>query len=99
MRKLFLIAVLFAALTSSDLYAETRHAARVRTYKRMTGHPHGWADHVVDHIIPLCAGGADAVTNMQWQLVVDAKIKDRWEKGLCASMRKQGLILVKRPQV
>lgn len=40
----------------------------------------GW---VIDHINPLCNGGADAPINMQWQSVADAKIKDRWERKLC----------------
>jgi hypothetical protein len=40
----------------------------------------GW---VVDHIMPLCAGGADDPENMQWQTVSDAKKKDRVEAMLC----------------
>jgi hypothetical protein len=38
---------------------------------------------VVDHIAPLCAGGADAPANMQWQTVDDAKAKDREEVRQC----------------
>jgi len=30
---------------------------------------------VVDHIVPLCAGGADAPSNMQWQTVEAAKAR------------------------
>lgn len=44
----------------------------------------GW---VVDHITPLCAGGADAAHNLQWQTVADAKIKDADERRLCRAMR------------
>lgn len=40
----------------------------------------GW---IIDHIDPLCHGGADAPSNMQWQTVVDAKVKDRWERSIC----------------
>jgi hypothetical protein len=36
----------------------------------------GW---VKDHVIPLCKGGPDSVGNMQWQMIEDAKAKDRWE--------------------
>ena len=39
--------------------------------------------YVVDHIMPLCAGGADRPYNMQWQTVKDGKIKDRFEVKLC----------------
>lgn len=38
---------------------------------------------VVDHVHPLCAGGADHPGNMQWQAVSDAKKKDRAERRLC----------------
>ncbi len=34
---------------------------------------------VVDHIVPLKRGGADAPWNMQWQTVRAAKAKDRIE--------------------
>jgi hypothetical protein len=39
--------------------------------------------YVVDHIKPLCAGGPDRPSNMQWQTRMDAKIKDREERRLC----------------
>jgi 5-methylcytosine-specific restriction endonuclease McrA len=35
--------------------------------------------YVVDHIVPLKRGGADAPSNMQWQTIADAKAKDRIE--------------------
>lgn len=40
--------------------------------------------YVVDHIVPLCAGGPDAPANMQWQTVDDGKAKDRTEHTQCA---------------
>lgn len=39
--------------------------------------------YIVDHLVPLCAGGADLATNMQWQTILDAKIKDREERQQC----------------
>lgn len=39
--------------------------------------------YVVDHVRPLCAGGADHPSNMQWQTVADAKLKDREERRMC----------------
>jgi hypothetical protein len=34
------------------------------------------------HAVTAC-GGPDAVSNMQWQTIAEAKTKDRWEGG-CA---------------
>ena len=45
--------------------------------------------YVIDHIEPICAGGADAPINMQWQMVKDAKSKDRDEKRQCAKQREK----------
>ena len=36
--------------------------------------------YVKDHITALCAGGRDAVKNMQWQTVEEARLKDRQER-------------------
>jgi len=53
-----------------------------------TGKPRGacpgW---VVDHVKALACGGADAPSNMQWQTVVDAKAKDKWERVGCQISR------------
>jgi hypothetical protein len=40
----------------------------------------GW---IVDHIKPLCAGGPDHPSNMQWQTTAEAKKKDRLEREQC----------------
>jgi hypothetical protein len=34
---------------------------------------------VIDHVVPLKRGGADAPNNMQWQTTRDAKAKDKIE--------------------
>jgi hypothetical protein len=39
--------------------------------------------YVVDHVKPLCAGGADRPSNMQWQTREEAKNKDRMEREQC----------------
>lgn len=51
---------------------------------RRSGACPGW---VRDHIVPLCAGGADAVSNMQWQSVAAAAAKDRVERAYCSAGR------------
>jgi hypothetical protein len=40
--------------------------------------------YVVGHIKPLCAGGLDRLSNMQWQAVADSKLKDREDRKNCA---------------
>jgi hypothetical protein len=39
--------------------------------------------YVKDHVLPLACGGPDAVSNLQWQTIRDAKAKDRWETKAC----------------
>jgi hypothetical protein len=40
--------------------------------------------YVKDHIVPLACGGPDAVSNMQWQTIREARAKDKWEANGCA---------------
>lgn len=88
-----MVALLFVAMSACSFAAE-RSSAAVREFKRLAPCPEtgksrgscpGW---IVDHIIPLCAGGADAPGNMQWQTVADAKAKDRDEHAQCRALRK-----------
>lgn len=39
--------------------------------------------HIIDHVVPLCAGGPDHPGNMQWQTVAQARLKDREERRQC----------------
>lgn len=43
--------------------------------------------YVVDHIIPLCAGGADDPSNMQWQSREESHRKDAIERRMCAALK------------
>ncbi len=54
-----------------------------RDFERKTGYPNGRPGYVVDHIVPLACGGADAPTNMQWQTIAAAKAKDKTERQGC----------------
>lgn len=55
----------------------------------VTGEPRGACPgYVVDHIEPLCAGGADSIDNMQWQTKQEALEKDKREWRLCRELRR-----------
>jgi hypothetical protein len=80
---LLLAAPLAQAALPQTVYP--RSAAVLRAFQRLhpcpstgktTGTCPGW---IKDHIRALCDGGADAVANLQWQTVVQAKAKDRTE--------------------
>lgn len=54
----------------------------------------GW---VVDHVVPLCAGGADHPANMQWQTKAEAKAKDADEHRQCRRLRERAADAAKAP--
>src|SRR5215471_13724618 len=58
-----------------------RSASARAEFMRRTGYPKGRKGYVVDHIVPLESGGSDIPSNMQWQTVREAKIKDRTERN------------------
>jgi hypothetical protein len=60
-----------------------RSAEAKRDFMRQTGYPKGRPGYVVDHVIPLACGGADAPSNMQWQTVAEGKAKDKTERAGC----------------
>ena len=88
--------ILIAALLLFAVCAEAeivRDPAQVRAFRRinpcpstdkLTGPCPGW---VVDHTIPLCAGGQDHPNNMQWQDRAAALQKDKLEWWVCRKMK------------
>jgi len=91
MRSLIPIALLMLLATAD---AAPRSRPATAEFQRSTPCPSTAAPrgscpgYVIDHITPLCAGGADAPSNMQWQAIDDAKLKDRRERALCRAMRR-----------
>ena len=66
----------------------------IRQFAIATGYPNGRPGYVVDHQIPLCAGGPDAMENLQWQEVTESYKKDVFERELCRDMHRLGLRMV-----
>lgn len=44
----------------------------------------GWE---VDHVLALCAGGADSRWNMQWLSVAEHRGKSRTDRAMCRALR------------
>lgn len=80
---LLLISISFAEATCPPVH---RSRAVVRHFMRQTGFPRGRSGYVVDHVLPLCAGGMDAVSNLQWQALATSRVKDRQERAQCHAL-------------
>ncbi|KRC20241.1 HNH endonuclease [Acidovorax sp. Root219] len=76
-----------------------RSSAVVAEFKRLNPCPVNAArrgpcpGHQVDHIVPLCAGGADHVENLQWLTVQQHSDKTRFDVLLC---RKAGKLSIEK---
>jgi len=55
--------------------------------------------YVRDHIVPLACGGADAVSNMQWQTTEEAKAKDKVELECQTRPVPSGVIVMRGHQI
>lgn len=90
---LVLVACVLALFASSARAGEPRSPTVKAEFQRLhpcpsTGKSRGACPgYVKDHVIPLCAGGADAASNMQWQTVEEAKAKDKLERHQCAQQK------------
>lgn len=88
-------AALLGLLLALAAFAGPRSAAERLAFQRenpcpSTGQRRGSCPgYVIDHIEPLCAGGRDHRSNMQYQTVADGLTKDRDEWRLCRSLRRQ----------
>lgn len=64
-------------------------AANPCPIKTLPGHQcfDGTTQYVVDHSVPLCAGGADTPDNMRWQEYQESLKKDVQERYVCRMLR------------
>jgi hypothetical protein len=81
------LAFVLAVLLAAGLSAAPRSRAPVRAFLKASGFPNGRPGFVVDHVLPLCAGGADAPSNMQFQEHAASLVKDAHELALCRALR------------
>ena len=81
--------LIFLILVITYQAAIARDPAQVREFRKthpcpVTGKTTGACEgFVVDHIYPLCAGGADTPENMVWQDKTTSYKKDNLERDFC----------------
>lgn len=88
-RLAYSLAIALAALLCGVAPAQARSRAVGAEFKRLQPCPAtgkvrgpcpGWE---VDHVLALCAGGRDAVDNLQWLRVEEHRIKTRSDAAAC----------------
>lgn len=88
------IALIGAALSAQADARPYRSSSAKAEFKRQhpcpsTGRPRGACPgYIIDHVKPLCAGGPDDPSNMQWQTIEVAKLKDRDERRQCRTAKR-----------
>lgn len=82
------VALLLMAVAMSSSAAERSHAVRAE-FVRLNPCPStgarrgacpGWQ---VDHVVALCRGGPDAISNMAWRTVDDHALKTKFDVMTC----------------
>ena len=90
--------IIFLSVIALSAAAEARDSKPVAAFRqthacpstqKFTGPCPGW---VVDHVVPLCWGGADLPLNMQWQDRQASYRKDAFERAACAMKKQCGAV-------
>jgi len=92
---LFAVLLIFLAVSITSARIQ-RSAAAVAEFKRENPCPatgkvqRACTGYIVDHITPLCGGGLDKPSNMQWQTRAASLRKDRVEVAYCNCIKRSG---------
>jgi hypothetical protein len=86
------VACCISLMTSLNAASASEHRPRAVTREFQREHPcpstgqtrGACPGYRKDHVVPLAWGGPDAVSNLQWQTIADARAKDAWERRACA---------------
>lgn len=90
-----ILGLVIALLAANPAVATERDRAQVRAFRaenpcpatgRTRGACAGWE---IDHVVPLCAGGADHPTNLQWLLKEDHRFKTLVDVRECRKMKRE----------
>ena len=92
-RRFFVLAVCLFSTTAflsptADARRNQSNASRLEFARQnpcpSTGNPAlPCPGYIMDFATPLCAGGSDDISNMRWQIVEDAKEKEKRERQQC----------------
>ena len=93
MRLIGAVLVLLVTIATAGAEDLRSHAVLSEFQRRnpcpATGLPDGRCPgYVKDHIKALCAGGADAAENLQWQTTEDGAAKDKLEAAECRALHR-----------
>ena len=100
MIKVLLVLALLSQDMSLDIEVGTKRSPTpaMNAFRKQTGYQKGRPGWVIDHVVPMCAGGPDAVANLQWQEAAASYRKDVFERALCMAMKRQGLVIIHKEQ-
>lgn len=88
-KKGVIVALIFALFFCATAESKTqRSRAQVTAFLRQHGFKRTPPGYQVDHIIPLCAGGADTPENMQLLTVEEHQRKTKVDLWLCRWLRR-----------
>lgn len=93
-----LMLIAFNSVAADRSQTEKRHFAKAHPCPSNGKPVPSCPYYVIDHVYPLCAGGADKADNMQWQTKQAAAKKDVLEKRYCYCLKHTPATCIWSPQ-